>query len=522
MNKSKIGRTKTVAMRIIYFLGLLFFFQACRVSAPYAENVEFTILQLNDVYEISPIEGGKSGGLARVATLKKELLRENPNTIAVLAGDFLSPSFIGTLKMDDSEPVAGLQMVETLNALGLDYVTFGNHEFDLKDPNLLQKRIHQSKFRYVCSNVLRLKDGVALPFTQQINGIEQPIPGHIIHEFSSPGGKKVRVGLVGVVLPFNKQPYLQYLPVEETFKKTCAQIEAETDLVLGITHLTIEEDKRLAADTPNVPLFMGGHDHNHMGHYVEQTVITKADANAKTAYIHRITWNPASGMTRIRSTLKNIDQSIPDDPETKAVVEKWEQQVFGKAEKMGYRPKNIVMEASTPLECTESVIRREQTNYGRLTTEAMQAAFPGADIYWINSGSMRLDDRLSGAVTEFDVLRTFPYGGRIVMMEIPGSVVAEAIQISMTQNRGEGGYFQLLGASTEPSPKGEWLVGGTPVIPDKTYSVIMPQFVAEGKEARLGLLGKYPFNAPDSLKTAGQNIRNDIRDIVIWHMKNIN
>jgi 2',3'-cyclic-nucleotide 2'-phosphodiesterase (5'-nucleotidase family) len=508
-------------MRLLYFISLLLTIQACRISTPYAENVQFTILQINDVYEISPIEGGKSGGLARVATLKKALLQENPNTLAILAGDFLSPSFIGTLKLDNGEPIAGLQMIETLNALGLDYATFGNHEFDIKDPELLQKRIHQSQFRFVCSNVNRLKDGVAQPFTQQVSGVVQPIPGHIIHEFSSPGGQKVRVGLVGVVLPFNQQPYLEYLPVEETFIRTCAEIEAKSDLILGITHLGIDEDMRLAARSPNVPLFMGGHDHNHMGHYVEQTVITKADANAKTAYIHRITWNPSSGMARIRSTLKNIDDTIAEDPETKAVVEKWEQMVFGKAEKMGYQPRNIIMQVTTPLECSESIIRKEQTNYGRLATAAMHAALPGADVYWINSGSMRLDDRLSGAVTEFDVLRTFPYGGRVVRMEIPGSVLEEVIKISMTQNKGEGGYFQLLGASSEPDGDGRWLVSGMRIIAEKAYTVVMPQFVAEGKEARLGVLGQYPFTSPEMLPGAGTAIRNDIRDLVIQFMKTV-
>jgi len=67
------------------------------------DPVEFIVLQMNDVYEIAPLEGGKAGGLARVATVRQELLRENPNVISVLAGDFLSPSFLGTMKIENSE-----------------------------------------------------------------------------------------------------------------------------------------------------------------------------------------------------------------------------------------------------------------------------------------------------------------------------------------------------------------------------------------------------------------------------------
>ena len=48
--------------------------------------------------------------------VKKELISENPNTIAILSGDFLSPSLMATLKLN-GEKIAGLQMVESLNAM---------------------------------------------------------------------------------------------------------------------------------------------------------------------------------------------------------------------------------------------------------------------------------------------------------------------------------------------------------------------------------------------------------------------
>ena len=36
-------------------------------------KLEVVFVQVNDVYEIAPVSGGKSGGVARVATLKKEI-----------------------------------------------------------------------------------------------------------------------------------------------------------------------------------------------------------------------------------------------------------------------------------------------------------------------------------------------------------------------------------------------------------------------------------------------------------------
>jgi len=57
--------------------------------------IQWTFLQMNDVYELIPLSGGKKGGLARVATIRKLLLKENPNTITFLAGDVVSPSALG-------------------------------------------------------------------------------------------------------------------------------------------------------------------------------------------------------------------------------------------------------------------------------------------------------------------------------------------------------------------------------------------------------------------------------------------
>src|SRR5436309_213878 len=51
---------------------------------------QLTILQINDVYSTVPING--IGGLARVATLKKQLSAEGHPVVLALAGDFLSPS----------------------------------------------------------------------------------------------------------------------------------------------------------------------------------------------------------------------------------------------------------------------------------------------------------------------------------------------------------------------------------------------------------------------------------------------
>lgn len=70
-----------------------------RVGPPQAQPgkgvVDITLLQMNDVYELTPVSGGREGGLARVAAIRKELLAENPNTITLLDGSNAGESAAG-------------------------------------------------------------------------------------------------------------------------------------------------------------------------------------------------------------------------------------------------------------------------------------------------------------------------------------------------------------------------------------------------------------------------------------------
>src|SRR5450432_4627365 len=127
-----------------------------------AERDTICLLQLNDVYEIGPLNQGRIGGMARVATLVKQH-EARYQTFVVLAGDFVSPSVIGTTKID-GQKVNGRQMVDIMNKAGVDLVTFGNHEFDIPDSDL-QQRINESQFAWVSSDVLHKNaDGTVSPF----------------------------------------------------------------------------------------------------------------------------------------------------------------------------------------------------------------------------------------------------------------------------------------------------------------------------------------------------------------------
>ena len=80
--------------------------------------VRVTILQVNDVYQFSPVDSGKSGGLARVLTLRKKIMSESPNTLFLFSGDTISPSIESNTKQD-GQALQGRQMIEAWNLAGL-------------------------------------------------------------------------------------------------------------------------------------------------------------------------------------------------------------------------------------------------------------------------------------------------------------------------------------------------------------------------------------------------------------------
>src|SRR5206468_494119 len=139
--------------------------------------VRVTLLQVNDVYQFAPVDAGTRGGLARVLTLRKQIIRESPHTLFLLAGDTISPSI-------ESNTYKGKQMIEAWNASGLDYATFGNHEFDF-GPDVLRERMRESGFKWLAANVIDKMTGK--PFADT--------PEFVVLDFEG-----VKVGIFGLVL----------------------------------------------------------------------------------------------------------------------------------------------------------------------------------------------------------------------------------------------------------------------------------------------------------------------------------
>ena len=493
---------------LTYFLSIIFLSSCIKED----QKIAFTFLQLNDVYEIAPIQGGEFGGMARVETVHQDLLKENKNTLLFMAGDFLNPSLIGTLKVE-GERVRGKQMVEVMNAMNFDLVAFGNHEFDLSQQDL-QKRLNESSFPWITANAkLKTKDGV-IPFYKEVDGEKKDVLETYIHHIEDADGTKIKIGFISVCIPSNPKEYVVYENMFVKARASYAALKKEVDVVFGLTHVKIANDQRIAKLIPEIPLIMGGHEHTSRAVSVGNSVITKADANAKTVYIHRISYDKKTKKVNVTSTLKEINNSLKPDEKIGAIVSKWQQILKTKIKEIIPNPEAIIYTAKTPLDGRDTPIRSRQTNLGKVITKSMSFAYDDSvDCAIVNGGSIRIDDALEGAITAVDVFRVLPYGGSILKVEIKGWLLKRVLDYGDLA-AGTGAYLQLF--NVEKVGK-QWMLNKKVLNVNKTYKVAFSEYLLKGFDIPfLSEKSKDVLAVYHPEKTA---LASDIRKAVIEYLK---
>jgi len=471
-------------------------------------DFEFYIVQLNDVYEIAPINNGKNGGLARVAWLIDSLKVSCKPVFTVLAGDFLSPSFIGTLKNEElGERIYGMHVVETMNAAGIDLVTFGNHEFDIPEI-ALYKRINASSFKWTSANT-KTADGFTPLGKHSQNGFE-PFPEYLIQTLTNDSGQSIKIGILSVTLPFNKATYVAYEDPFEAVKRVFPSVNNESDITVFLTHLEASDDKKLAELYPSVPLIMGGHDHTNMEINAEFNKVTKADANAKSIYIHTFSYNFQTQKLILQSELKQVTDLIPFQNKTNEVVQKWLSIAQNNMERLGFDNNKVVTKSDSILDGLESSVRFKQTNLGNLIANAMKYAAKNADIAIINSGSIRIDDKITGMITLPDIFRILPFGGKIVQTTITGAELEKMLHIGLIKNIGIGGYLQTSGVSFKNNT---YMINGKKLSKKTSYKVVLTDFMSSGSEANLEWVKDFKYL--DVVVDPNNPKENDIRQLLI-------
>ncbi len=444
-------------------IGFIFFVSASFIQA--AEPVHITLLQLNDVYQISPVDKGKAGGLARVASLKKKIVQESPHSLLILGGDTLSPSVA-------SNTFKGEQIIAAWNAVGLDIAVLGNHEFDF-GPEILKARIKESQFLWLGANVI---DRVT----------SHPFGGVKATEMRVFEG--IKIGFVGVVTddtPKSSKPGegIQFIdPIASTRREAIRLRQQGANIVVAVTHLSMEIDRKLAA-TGVVDLILGGHDHTLLQSLAGHTPIFKmgSDArtlgridlvvNRKTKHLDYINWDsiPVTDMT-------------PDEPSVAKVIESYES-------KLAVLLDMPVGETAVPLDARQEANRSRETNLGSWLADIYRYSVQ-ADVAIINGGSIRSNAIVeAGKLTKRDILTLLPFENPIVKLQISGQVLRRALEygIAETENKEAGQFPQVSGCRFSYDarlPKGARItdirIADVPLDEQGQYSVALNSYLAGG------------------------------------------
>lgn len=224
-----------------------------------AGNYNISFYHINDVHahldefsssgtDCTRPERGCFGGYARVKTVLKETRPSHPDSLLLNAGD----EFQGTMFFSF---YGGEKIAETLNQIGFDAMTLGNHEFDSGDDHL-GEFIENLTFPIVSANIF--SDHAVLNRTIK--------PFHIFPQYD--------LAVIGVTT--ETTPGISSPGKGTTFTDPVAAVQDTIDFIrsttsitrlAALTHIGYEEDQRLASETTGLHLIMGGHSHTPLGDF---------------------------------------------------------------------------------------------------------------------------------------------------------------------------------------------------------------------------------------------------------------
>jgi len=455
---------------------------ASEPTIPDESGSKLTFIHLNDIYRVGAVEDGNAGGFGRIVTLIRELQSQGRDVRVLFGGDFLHPSL-------ESQLWAGMQMVDAMNfidALAPMYVVAGNHEFDPRTPDHLIGAVAAAQFDWLGDNY-RFETGN--------EEVDQALRSAFMFEA---GGH--RVGAFALLVHARDGGNERdYAPTDPDYlghaKRVIAVLEeAGADLIIGVTHLhmwTDVEIAKLRAEHPRFMFIVGGHEHEpeHSPLSAASAEVMKGASNARQVWRIDVDFD-SEGMPSTKTELLAMDESIVSDPEYDILDSKWRAKLLDRFPFLTAR----VGEAAVPLDAREVTIRNEESNWGNFVVDQMPGAFgkPPADLAFINSGTLRIDDFIMGDVAFEDIGRTFGFSSFLRYMTLTGAEFRKVMEAGF---RGEGpskGYFpQVSGFRVcvdRSRPESDRIVSlqlpagdaWAEIEADRDYTVVVPDFLYRG------------------------------------------
>jgi 5'-nucleotidase len=489
-------------------------------------EVDLQLLAINDFHgniEASsglsyPVDGVDvpAGGAEYLATHLEAAREGERYSTTVAAGDLIGASPFLSAVFDD-EPT-----IESLNAMGVEVSSVGNHEFDAGFPELQRiidgdEDFEGADFPYLGANVVDETTG------------EPVLDPYWIKRF--PGG--VRVGFIGMTLEgtgdiVSKSGIegLEFLDEVETADVYAEELKAKG--VNAIVVLLHEGGAPVAEDTghdcesldgsgvgmsgpivdiaetmtPLVDILVTGHTHQEYVCSVpdpagNERMVTSASSYGRVFTEIDATYNKFT-KDIVRSTVTGsntvVTRDVDPDDDQSAILDHYGPLAADAGGRVvGYIAEDIKRGAT----------RAEEFPLGSLIADAQLwntagEDVGGADLALMNPGGVRADllydQGTPGEATYAEVFTVQPFANYVVTLDLTGAQILEALRQQLpSANRSTTLVLQVsegftytwdkTKTGTDQIVADSLMLNGEPIVVDQTYRVTVNSFLADGGDS---------------------------------------
>ena len=445
------------------------------------------LLQLSDLH--GQIEANSSFGAGLLAANFDAERAVNPTTVALSVGDAIGAAPPISSQFDE------LPTIHSMNEIGFDVASFGNHEHD-RSLKHLRTMIRTSEFQWVASNYSSLqgldasKGKAAKPFTIVSKGgvkigfvamntpqtADQVMPGNLDYTYN---GKKFTVKI-----------YDSQLRVEKAAQQAR---KAGADMVVALIHEgwnTNLDGKAVgplvnyAKGIDGVDVFYGGHSHltyaSVLNGKMTAQVTNAGKQYNRTQVCVDTKANKVLGSFNELVTTSNakVTNAASVDAGAAAVVAMFKAQLNAK-----FDTKVGVVAQQTPIAGTPPVQRSGEHAFGNWSADVIRAKY-GTDFALVNGGGIRdtfpstnykvADPTLrrpgasaSGTVYDVtlgDIYTVQPFGNSFSTIEITGATLWSALENGVSNYPADGRWPHVSGLKFTvdvTKPKGSRIVSVT-------------------------------------------------------------
>uniref|UniRef100_E2J7A6 Salivary apyrase n=1 Tax=Triatoma matogrossensis TaxID=162370 RepID=E2J7A6_9HEMI len=446
----------------------LSFYTIFMAIAALKAEFRLTILHTNDMHSRIEETDNKTGncnegeqcygGFARVAHVVKRIRKETRNTLFLNAGD----TYQGT-------PIYSLfkwrPFAKLVPMLGIDAMSFGNHEFDDGIDGLVPylQEIKKKNIPVVTCNI----DTTQEPSLKNETSLE---PWHMFTV------DNVKIAVIGFITPNTKfvscPGNIQFLDEIEKINEYAEKAKNEgANLIFVVGHSGFDKDQEIAKKVPLVDVVVGGHSDSFLysgpppdidqpvAEYpkmIEQTSGKKVpvvQAYGYTKYLGKLDLVWDANFT-LKSAVGNpilLNSSVCKDKEVEEETLKWTSKL---SELLGERKG-----ASRVL--LNGTCRLNECSMGNFITDALihyvvnetkgDKTWTDAPIALFNSGAIRSSIEPTDNVTWGHLIATLPFDKQIARLSMNGSTLLKALRRSVQnyhqrrKGKGSGEFLQYSG-----------------------------------------------------------------------------